>query len=345
MKLLILGGTEFLGRYLVEAALVGGHEVTLFNRGQTNPDLFPNLEKLRGNRDGELEALKGRQWDAVIDTCGYVPRVVRATIELLVNSVDHYTFISSLSVYANTNVPGQDESAPVEVLTNANHLEDEENPETYGARKALCEQIVEETMPGRVLSIRAGMLVGPHDYSDRFPYWVRRVAQGGEVLAPGRPNRPVQLIDVRDLAAWTLRAIEARQTGVYNATWPDYLLTMGQLLEVCRTATGSDAYFTWVDEQFLKEKEVKPWSEIPFWLPEAEFAGFFSFDCRKAIRAGLSYRPLVDTVQDILAWDSTRETTTEPSKRSLVLAQGQIGLSPEREQELLKAWHKECFNV
>jgi 2'-hydroxyisoflavone reductase len=327
MQLLILGGTIFLGRHLVDAAAARGHAVTLFNRGQHNPELYPDVEKLRGNRDGDLEALRGRRWDAVIDTCGYVPRIVRASAELLAPSVDHYTFISSISVYAGMQTPGMDESAPVGTLEDASV--EEVTGATYGPLKALCEQAAETAMPGRVLNIRPGLIVGPHDPSDRFTYWPRRVARGGEVLAPGRPGRAVQIIDVRDLAEWTVRMVEGQQTGVYNATGPDHVLTMGEVLDACQDVSGSDARFTWVSEEWLREAGVAPWSELPLWVPEREEnAGFSSIDCRQAFAAGLTFRPLTDTVRDTLAWVADLPADREP----------RAGLKPEREQELLAGW-------
>ena len=249
MKLLILGGTVFLGRHLVESALERGHTVTLFNRGQHNADLFPSVEKLRGNRDGELDVLRGRSWDAVIDTCGYFPRIVRASAEMLAHAVDHYTFISTVSVYAEVKQPSIDENAPVA------RIEDESvekiTEESYGALKALCEQAVERALPGRALVIRPGLIVGPHDPTDRFTYWPHRVARGGEVLAPGKATSRVQFIDVRDLAEWTMSMVEAKQTGVYNATGPAHALTMEQTLSECRKVSQSDARLTWVEEKFL----------------------------------------------------------------------------------------------
>jgi 2'-hydroxyisoflavone reductase len=337
MQLLILGGTIFLGRYLVEAALVRGHTVTLFNRGQHNPDLFPEVEKLRGDRAADLSALRGRRWDAVIDTCGYVPRVVRASAELLADVVDHYTFISSISVYPHFKTIGLDESVPVGTLDDPNV--EEVTGETYGPLKALCEQAVEQALPGRALTIRPGLIVGPHDYSERFTYWVQRVAQGGEVLAPGRPERHTQIIDVRDLAEWTLRMAEARRTGTYNATGPNYDLTIGRLLDVCRDVSGSDARLTWVSEEFLVEKEVGPWIELPLWIPESDrdMLGFADVDCGKAIAAGLTFRDLAATVRDTLAWNATRPDgeQVEPSRA----LQPRAGLKPEREAELLQTWH------
>ena len=336
MKLLVLGGTIFLGRYLVEAALAGGHELTLFNRGQHNSELYPDVEKLRGDRDGGLDPLRGRHWDAVVDTSGYVPRVVRASAELLADAVEHYTFISSISVYPHFRSAGQDESAPVGALDDP--TTEEITGERYGPLKALCEQAVEQALPGRTLVIRPGLIVGPHDPSDRFTYWVRRVAQGGELLAPAGPDWHTQIIDVRDLAEWTLRMIERQQTGVYNATGPEHDLTFGQLLDTCCAVSNSDARFTWVSEAFLLEKEVAPWSELPLWIPQSDpdMLGFSDINCAKAIAAGLTFRDLATTVRGTLAWDATR---TEPIELASRVLKQRAGLAPERELELLQAWH------
>lgn len=328
MKLLVLGGTVFLGRHIVAEALAHGHEVTLFNRGQHNPDLFPEVEKLRGNRNGNLETLRGRRWDAVIDTCGYIPRLVRASAELLAQSVEHYTFISSISVYADFSAPGLNENAPVGKLQD--EAIEEITGETYGPLKALCEQAMENAMPGRALIIRPGLIVGPHDPTDRFTYWPYRVAQGGEVLAPGHPDRPVQIIDVRDLAKWIVRMVEAGKTGTYNATGPDYTLTIGHLLETCRSVSRSNATFMWVDEGFLLAVGVQPWMELPLWVPDTEeYRGFSAVNCTKAISDGLSFRPLAETIQDTLAWVTTRPSDTP----------WRAGLKREREKELLQQWH------
>jgi 2'-hydroxyisoflavone reductase len=329
MKLLVLGGTMFLGRYIVETALAHGHEVTLFNRGQHNPDLFPGVEKLKGNRDGELNSLQGRSWDAVIDTCGYVPRVVRASAELLADAVQHYTFISSISVYADLSKPGADENTPVGTLPDA--TVEEITATTYGPLKALCEQAAEEVMPGRVLVVRPGLIVGPHDPTDRFTYWPHRIAQGGEVLAPAQPDQPVQFIDVRDLAEWIVRMVEAGSTGIYHATGPDYTLIMQQLLEQCKAVSGRDAHFTWVDEELLIQHDVVAYMELPLWIPssEPEAAGHSAVDCTKAISAGLTFRPLSDTIRDTLAWDATRPTDA--------IRPG--GMKAAREEQLLQAWH------
>ena len=330
MNLLILGGTVFLGRHLVEAALARGHAVTLFNRGQHNPDLFPEVERLRGDRDGDLQALEGRRWDAVVDTCGYVPRVVRASAEMLAPNVDHYTFISSISVYADTSKPGIDEQAPVGTLDDP--TTEEVTGESYGPLKALCEQAAEATMPGRVLNIRPGLIVGPHDPTDRFTYWVRRVAEGGEVLAPGDPDAPVQVIDARDLAGWTIRMIEQRQTGVFNATGPAERLRMADLLTTCKQVSRSDATFVWLDDAFLLEAGAGPWIEVPLWIPatDGQNDGLLDIDIAKARAAGLTFRDIADTVRDTLAWDRTRPADTER----------RAGLAPERERALLQAWHE-----
>jgi 2'-hydroxyisoflavone reductase len=335
MKLLILGGTVFLGRYLVEASLARGHELTLFNRGQHNPELYPDVEKLRGDRDGDLALLRGRHWDAVIDTSGYLPRVVRASAELLAEATEHYTFISSISVYPYFRSLGLDESAAAGTLDDPTI--EEVNGESYGPLKALCERAVEQALPGRTLVIRPGLIVGPHDVSDRFTYWVRRVAQGGEVLAPAHPGWHTQLIDVRDLAEWTVRMVEQKQIGVYNATGPEYELTIGQLLDTCRTVSGSDARFTWVSEQFLAEQQVGPWIELPLWIPQSDpdMLGFSDVSCAKAIAAGLGFRDLALTVRDTLAWDAGRLEQADAPAQALQL---RAGLSREREQALLQAW-------
>lgn len=337
MKILIIGGTIFLGRHLIEAALARKYQVTIFNRGRHNPDLYPGIEKLRGDRDGDLATLRGRRWDAVIDTCGYVPGVVRKSAELLADVVEHYTFISSCSVYAKFDLAGTDESAPVSTIT-PEQLREAEGidlgeratalvyGEMYGALKALCEQAAEEAMPNRVLNVRAGLLVGAYDYSDRFTYWVRRVARGGEVLAPGQSERRVRIIDARDLAEWIMRMIEARRAGVYNATGAEDDLTMGRLLNECRTVSGSDARFTWASEKFLLEQKVGAWGEMPLWLPE-EYNGIFATNNDKAITAGLAFHPLADTINDTLTWDAARPSNAER----------RAGLKPEREQQLLRS--------
>ena len=328
MQLLILGGTAFVGRHLVETALARGHEVTLFNRGRRNPDLFPDLERLRGARPDDLGALRGRTWDAAIDTSGYTPHAVAASAGLLAQAVAHYTFVSTLSVYDEPLLPGTDEASPVRRLPAELQSTEEVSGETYGPLKVLAEQAAEAAMPGRVLTVRSGLIVGPYDPSDRFTYWPARVARGGEVLAPDRPERAVQFTDVRDLAGWMLDMAAARRTGVFNSTGPERRLTMGEVLETCRAVSGSDAQFTWVDEKTLLDHHVASYTELPLWVPR-EIEGFGQFNNRKAIGAGLSFRPLAETVRDTLAWDRGRPLGAPRTN----------GLSPEREAEILLAWH------
>jgi 2'-hydroxyisoflavone reductase len=331
MRLLVLGGTKFLGRHVVDEALRRGHHVTMFNRGRTAPGLFPEVEELHGDRDGDLTALEGGRWHAVIDTCGYVPRVVRASAELLSTRGGHYVFVSSESVYAGNDTPDQDETAPVGTLENTSVEEITED--TYGPLKALCEQEVEQAFPERFLAARFGLIVGPHDPTDRFTYWVRRVAAGGEVLVPGPPDAPVQVIDVRDGAAWLVSAAESGASGACNVVGPEEPFTFDELMETCRAAAESDAAFTWVDPSFLLEEKVEPWSDLPLWLPGPEYAGFMRRDVGAARKEGLRFRPLADTVADTLAWDSARHVDTLSA-----------GIDRDREAQLLDAWRSRPRN-
>lgn len=332
MRILILGGTVFLGRHLTDAALARGHEVTLFNRGQSNPGLYPQVEQLHGDRDGGLAPLAGRRWDAVIDTGGYLPRVVRASAELLADSVGTYAFISSKSVYADMSRPGVDETAPVAALPEG-ASDEEVTGETYGPLKALCEREVQAALPDRALIVRPGLIVGPHDPTDRFTYWPHRLARRGEVLAPEPRDKHVQFIDARDLAGWIVRMVERGATGAYNANRQPGELTMAALLDACMRVAGSGAEttLTWVAESFLIEHEVGAWMDLPLWIPTAEtaLAGFLEGSVARALEAGLSSRPLEETIRDTLAWDATRPPDA-PRK---------AGLTAEREAELLAAWH------
>jgi len=327
MKLLVLGGTIFLGRHLVEQALGAGHEITLFTRGRHNADLFPEAERLRGDRDGGLQALAGRRWDAVVDTCGYVPRIVRDSARLLAPSVERYLFVSSISVYRDFARPGVDEDGPLAEL--ADPSVETVDGETYGGLKALCERACAEELPGRALLVRPGLIVGPYDPTDRFTYWPERFARGGEAIAPGSPDRVTQVIDVRDLAAWMLRMVEAGRAGVYNATGPEPPLTFGRLFEACRQAGGAGTVPIWVDEAFLQERGVAPWSELPLWVPQTpDQAGFDAVAVGRAIAEGLRFRPIDETVRDTLAWAQTL-----PADRPR-----RAGLAPEKEAEVLRAW-------
>ncbi|MBS1913392.1 MAG: NAD-dependent epimerase/dehydratase family protein [Bacteroidetes bacterium] len=329
MKILVIGGTIFLGRHVVQSALERGHEVTLFNRGQHFPELFPEVEKIRGDRLVNADLLKGRSWDAVVDPSGEFPRAIRLIADVVGDTVGHYTYISSLNAYSDVSKPNMDESGPE--ATMEDETVEEVTHETYGPLKVLCEKTAEAMMPGRVFNVRAGLIVGPCDFSDRFTYWPRRVARGGEVLAPEHPDVATQFVDVRDLADWIVRMAEKGGVGTYNATGPDYTMTMGHLLEVCREVTGSDARFTWASAEFLLEHGVAPWSELPLWLPsnDPEIAGFATTNCDKAFASGLTFRPLADTVAATLEWAATLPADRAP----------RAGMAPEREAELLSALH------
>lgn len=318
MKVLLLGGPRFLGRAITDAALERGHELAFFNRGTTNPELYPEVERIVGDRTEALDGLAGREWDAVVDTCGYLPRDVRASAEALSGS-GLYCFVSSISVYAHFRQI-VDENGPIAELGSL--PADEVTDESYGPLKALCEEAVRHVFGERALVVRPGLIVGPHDPTGRFTYWPHRIARGGEVLAPAPPDAPTQIIDVRDLAAWVVSLCEVAVGGTYNATHPG--VSWADLLETCRVVTDSDARITWVTPEFLLEHEVGPWMELPLWLadPDAEFAD--RVDVSQALAAGLTFRPLKETVRATL--DEARTTET-------------AGLRPEREAELLAAWH------
>jgi len=324
MKTLIIGGTKFLGRHLVEAALAAGHEVTLFNRGKTNPTLFPNLETILGDREQDIEKLSGRQWDAAIDVTGYVPRIVRLSAQALEKSVKRYVFISSVSVYQDFKKAGMDESYPV------GKLEDESveeiTDEMYGPLKALCENVVQEIYGNRALIVRPGLIAGPYDPTDRFTYWPMRVKRGGDMITPDKPQTPVQFIDVRDLAEFIIKLIEDNASGIYHVTGPDYKLFMGEFLDACKLMSGSVATFHWASAEFLKEHEVQPWSDMPVWIPDTEEdAGFARLNISKALQAGVKFRPLEETIRDTIEWAELRP----------VDHQWRAGLDPDKERILL----------
>jgi nucleoside-diphosphate-sugar epimerase len=331
LKILILGGTAFLGPQIVEAAQARGHVLTLFNRGKTNPGLFPDIEKLHGDRDGDLKSLEGRTWDAVIDTSGYVPRIVSMSATLLAPSVKRYLFISTISVFAEDIKPGTAEDGKLETIADETN---EEVMKNYGALKALSEKAAEKAMPGRTWVVRPGLIVGPGDRSDRYTYWPARVAKGGEVLAPGDGTDPVQYIDVRDLAEWIVLGTEKGLVGTYNATGPDKRLTMKPFLEGVKKGVGGDAKFTWVPAPFLEKQKVGPWMDMPVWIPSnGGETGLTELNCSKAIAAGLKFRSVEETAKDTLAWYKS----TPDDRRSKPKA----GLTPEREAEVLAAWHAE----
>lgn len=335
LKLLVLGGTGFLGPHFVEAARKRGHTLTLFNRGKTNPDKFSgedyrDIEQLHGDRKTDLSALAGeRKWDAVLDTSAYIPADVTRSAKLLAPKVRQYLLVSTISVYAKNDVPS-DETSPLAVLSDPNVTE--VTGETYGGLKALCEKAAEAELPGRTTVVRPGLIVGPGDNSDRFTYWPARADRGGEILAPGSAQDPTQFIDVRDLAAFLLACIERGHVGIYNADAEPGALTMGALLRESQKAAGKKSTLTWAPADFLEAQKVAPWSDMPVWIPaRGEYAGFGRTSVRKARAAGLSYRPLRDTVRDTLAW-----WRKLPEERR---AKPKAGLSAQRESEVLAAWH------
>jgi 2'-hydroxyisoflavone reductase len=330
MRILIIGGTRFLGRHLVEAALARSHEVTLFNRGKSNPDLFPQLETILGDREHDVGKLKDRIWDAVIDVAGYFPRIVRLSAEVLEPNVSRYVFISSISVYASFRKVGINESDPVGKLED--ETVEEITGESYGPLKALCEKVVQDIYGERALIVRPGLIVGPHDPTDRFTYWPVRVARGGDVLAPEKPEAAIQVIDVRDLADFILSLIQDNASGTYNATGPDYELTIGKLLEVSKQVSSSDARFKWASVEFLNQNKVEAWSDMPTWVPDdEEGAGFSRVDVSRAIAAGLRFRRLEETIRDTLEWAQTRPAGHE----------WRAGITAEREAQVLAALNGE----
>jgi 2'-hydroxyisoflavone reductase len=319
MRILVLGGTLFLGRHVVDAALERGHEITLFNRGQTRPDLFPDVEKLRGDRDGDLTALEGRDFDAVIDTSGRVPRLVAETLDAL-GEIGHYTFVSTISVYADLSTPPT-ESSPLAQLEEPT----EEWQEAYGELKVLCENIVRERFPDAFIP-RPGLIVGPWDPTGRFTYWPTRLAAGGRALAPLPADADTQVVDARDLADWIVRAAEEGLAGIYNAV--GRVTTREHVLETCRRVAGTDAELVWVDPDFLDEQGVEEWMELPLWLYDEQYRGMLSVDPSPAFAAGLRTRPLEETVRDTLAWAQSGEAPSEfPA-----------GLDRDKEQAVLHAW-------
>lgn len=330
LKILVLGGTAFLGPHFVRAAQANGHEVTLFNRGKTNPGLFKDLEQLRGDREkGDLESLKGRSFDAVIDTSGYVPAHVEATAKLFADKAAHYQFISTISVYGSF---GERPDAITEA-TPVGEVADEDVAKVstirqsmpfYGPMKARCEAAAEAAMPGRVSNVRPGLIVGPLDTSDRFTWWPVRCDRGGEVLAPGDRDGHVQFVDARDLAAFMLRCVEEKIAGVYNVTGFHGRVSMAEVLGACKCATSSPVELVWAPEEFLAEQKVQPYMQMPLWIPRD---GRSVVDCSAAIGKGLRFRPIADTVRDTLQW-AKQERGDKPFART--------GLPAEREAELVR---------
>jgi 2'-hydroxyisoflavone reductase len=340
LKLLILGGTRFLGPAIVDHALARGHEVTLFNRGKSNPEMYPDLEKLKGNRGShgdprrgreaepvDLKSLEGRTWDAAIDTSGYWPEFQDVSSRQLAKQVGHYVFVSTISVYPQfgKSTDAIDEDTELVGLKKR----EEYTGFDYGAFKALCEQACEAAMPGRVANVRPGLIVGHRDSTRRLGEWPLKVHRGGEILAPGNPEGHCQFIDVKDLGAWCVHLAEAKTAGVFNASGFPGHLSFEEFLHGCKCSIRTDCSFTWVSEAFLEEQKVRPWAELPNWMPEKMLPWV---KVERAIAAGLTFRPIADTVRDALAWElETREKAGERWRWKL---------APEREAAVLKAWHE-----
>lgn len=335
-KILVLGGTGLIGPHLVRRALARGHEVTIFNRGKTNTHLFPEVEKLKGDRAGDLKALEGRRWDAVIDNSASLPQWVRDSAGLLKGNADLYLYTSSISAYSDHSIVGLDEDGPLGEIDPEEAAKVTEvkqiNGMNYGPLKVLCEKAALEAFGERTIVVRPGLIVGPGDYSDRFTYWPVRIDRGGEVLAPGDPTDPVQFIDVRDLADWYVRLVEKDLMGIYNATGPGSPLSIAELLYGIRAVTSAEVSFTWVDADFLAAHQVAPWMQMTVWVPpRGGYEGFATVSIARAEAAGLTFRPLAVTAKDTLDWwkELPEERRAEPK----------AGLPAEKETEVLAAWH------
>ncbi len=336
LKILVFGGTGFLGPGVIDAAVARGHVVSMFNRGKTNPTLYPNLEKLKGDRDPDkdegIKALVDRKWDVVIDDTGYYPRMVKASATTLAPNVRQYIYVSSISAYASNATENADETAPLAKLEDPKVETMGDGYQFYGGLKALCEQAVSEALPGRATIVRPGFIVGPNDRTDRFTWWPVRVARGGEMIAPGAPTDPVQIIDVRDLGAWLVLLAEKNTIGTFNAVGPKGKLTMQQMIDACRAATKVDPKLTWISSDFMLEQGENGDGQIPIWLPyTGEYKGFHTWSNARAIKAGLTFRPILDTTRDTLAWFRSL-----PDERQAKMG---AGLSPEAEKRILAAWH------
>lgn len=336
MKILLLGGTRFLGRHLAEQAIAAGHDVTLLHRGQSGPTLFPQARHLIADRNGDLAVLDdGSTWDVAIDTNAYVPRHVRSVAAHLAGRVARYHLVSTISVYGEFGSDGPTEGSPLATL--ADPTTEAVTGETYGGLKVLCERAAQEAFGNACLVSRPGLLVGPHDPTGRFTWWVERLARGGTVLAPAPADAPVQFIDARDAAAWHLRQAEAGNAGIFNLTGPvraaDSPLTMAAFLDIARAALGAAAEFVWADEEFLVAQGVAPWSDLPVWVPRSGEA-MHRTDIGRAVQAGLQTRPLAATVVDTLAWVLQAGTVATPGGPP----RPAMGLTADREAAVLAAW-------
>jgi len=339
LHILILGGTGFTGPFQVRYALERGHQVTVFNRDKSHPGELPDgVEQLIGDRNGQLDALKDRSWDVAIDNPTSVPVWVRDAAQVLRGNVERYVFISTISVYADNSKPN-DETGALAKYEGEDAMKETRDTliasqfKLYGPLKALCEAEAEKWFPEKTLIVRPGLIVGPGDQTDRFTYWPVRIDRGGEVMAPGAPADPVQFIDARDLAEWTIRMVENGATGIYNATGPAKQLGMGDMVGGIKTALNSNADFTWVATEFLEEQKVAPWSDMPVWVPpQSEDGALSRTSIKRALAKGLTFRALAETARDTLSWFKS-----QPAERQ---AQLHAGLTRGRETEVLDAWHK-----
>lgn len=328
MKILVIGGTRFFGRAFTELALADGHEVTIFHRGQSDSEHFTEATRVIGDRHEDLANLGEGPWDAVLDTCAYVPGSVTQALDYLKDKTEHYVFISTVSVYTESDEMNRDEDADLQTLPEG-EPDDELKLENYGPLKVLCEQAAEAALPGKVTIVRPGLIVGPHDATNRFTYWQIRVRKGGDVLVPGDGSSLVQIIDARDLAAFCLTLIRNKIIGTFNACGPQEPHTIQAVLDTAKDVSGSDANFVHVDEKWLLENEVGPWMELPLWIPSPEGQAMMNMDVQRGIDAGMRFRPLAETIRDTYTWyDSIDGDSKEWS----------AGMDPAREADLLAQW-------
>jgi 2'-hydroxyisoflavone reductase len=327
MNILILGGTGFIGPHLVDYAMQRGHRITLFNRGRTNTHLFPSVEKLVGDRNNDLSALEGRTWDAVIDNSGYSPRQVELSVQLLKNACDQYLFTSTRSVYTDYTQAVMDEDAPV----GPNDIPEAEW-DGYGPNKVLAERAVQDGFGRRTLITRPPVIVGPGDRIDRFTYWVDRIDDGGDILIQGDYDDPIQFVDVRDLSEFYIHLVENSITGIFNTEGPASGLTTAGLVHGIKAITSTPSQFHRVDWDFLIDEGETPQGSLPFWQPpRGRYLNYGRMDNRRAIDKGMAFRPLAVTAKDTLDWHRTRSAEAQSALR--------VGLTREREAELLRRWH------
>ncbi|MEP6781252.1 MAG: NAD-dependent epimerase/dehydratase family protein, partial [Gemmatimonadaceae bacterium] len=334
LKILILGGTGFIGPNQVTYALERGHDVTLFNRGKTNPGLFPKVKKLVGDRNlpGGHDALKGKKFDVVIDNPTTLPQWVRDAGIALKGNVGQYIFVSTISVFSDVSKPVDEDGPLLEGGTMDVSFEDARKGQNYGKLKVRSEREAKIQFGNNVTIVRPGLIVGPGDLSDRFSYWPVRIDKGGEIMAPGTPNDPVQYVDAHDLSEWIIRLAENKTYGTFNATGPKTPTNIAEMLYGIKAVTTSDAHFTWVDADFLQANQVRGWSDMPVWVaPRGQSAAFSRVNCQKAYAAGLTFRPLAVTAKDTLDWYHTRPAAEQEKARA--------GIAPEKEKTVLAAWN------